>query len=375
MKVSMSDLVEAIEPISLLVGKSKTPKLANVKISSSNQGIFAEATNLETFVRIRIDEYPFATSDDLIEDKVIVNAKDLKDIIALYKNSQVTHVDISSQEDQAIFETDISSTFMLRNMDEDSFVDVNIPELELKYIAPTQALMSGIKRALKFTPSPDSPNHEMRNISLESESERILSVVGTDGFRFARISVYNGSGVLNHRISEESAKFLLKCSRLFDGKTVRILESEGKLHFKNNDSDKIHVFVPISNDEFPDWRRVIPSNEKFHVRFSTDEMTNRMKRLKAKTKGAFSTFIIDFEDGNIVFSSKDPFGSLKEVPEEFEIKKSNGAIKAAYNPDFFIDAINAVEENEFDLKIYKDYNIASIEGSDFYSLIMPVRLE
>ena len=375
MRVSIQKLIEAIEPISFLVSKTKIPILANVKISSQGNGIFAEATNLETFVRIKLYKYQVDDYEKTPVDCVLVNVKDLKDIIALYKDSGATYIDIYSEGSKAIFETNISSTFTLKNEDELCFVDITVPDFELKYTAPMYAFMHGLKKALNFTPPPNSNNHNMKNISLESEDEGKLSIVGTDGCRFARISVYSGLGELDHRISEEATKFLLKCNKLFDGNRMRIFSSKGKLHFENDNSERIHVFTTVSDELFPNWKAIIPSKDKFHVRLFSDEMIKRMKRLKAKTKNASPQFYIDFADGDIAFTSNDPFGSLKEIPDRFKIMSANGTIKTAYNPDFFIDAINATEQNEFDFKIYEDSNIASIEGSDFYSLIMPIRIE
>jgi DNA polymerase-3 subunit beta len=85
--------------------------------------------------------------------------------------------------------------------------------------------------------------------------------------------------------------------------------------------------------------------------------------------------IFKFEENNLTITTTNP--EIGESKEDMEIDFSGTAIEVAFNPRYFIDTLNAIEEDEILLHIVSEDKPCIVESEidkQFISVIMPMRI-
>ena len=85
--------------------------------------------------------------------------------------------------------------------------------------------------------------------------------------------------------------------------------------------------------------------------------------------------IFRFSPGTLVISSTNP--DIGESKEEMKIDFNHDSIEAAFNPRYFIEALNVIEQENVVLDIVNDEKPCILAGEDernFITVIMPMRV-
>ncbi|MFZ1202441.1 MAG: DNA polymerase III subunit beta, partial [Desulfobacterales bacterium] len=89
----------------------------------------------------------------------------------------------------------------------------------------------------------------------------------------------------------------------------------------------------------------------------------------------YRSVIFNFKDDRLIITSTNP--DIGESKEEMNITFNSEPIEAAFNPRYFIEALNVIEQDNVTLDIVNDQKpciLAGVDEHNFLTVIMPMRV-
>jgi DNA polymerase-3 subunit beta len=210
---------------------------------------------------------------------------------------------------------------------------------------------------------------------LEEKGNKIFRMVSTDGSRLSKSDFK-----LDKSISLPASPGVLipKKSLVEVGK---FLETEGsvRIAFKdNNFIVKKHtetIIIRLLEGEFPKYAEIIVKPDVNNIVIDRQMLLMMLKRMSIISSDEYKGVIFNFEENKLTVSSTNPeIGESKEeMPIEFNRKK----ITVMFNPRFFIDTMNVIDDEKVVLNIMSEEKPCLIEGEkdkSYISVIMLMRI-
>jgi DNA polymerase-3 subunit beta len=210
---------------------------------------------------------------------------------------------------------------------------------------------------------------------IEDSGRKIFRLVSTDGSRLSKADF----------VFESKADLPLGSGVLIPKKSLvevgKFLESEEKLSIAFKDKNFIlkkegeTIIIRLLEGEFPKYADIIVKPEGHIVSMDRQMFLMMLKRMSILSSEEYKGVIFNFQNNQLTVSSTNPeIGESKEdMPVEFKGKK----ITVMFNPRFFIDTLNVINDEKVLLSIVNEERPCLIEGEkdkSFLSVIMPMRL-
>ena len=100
-----------------------------------------------------------------------------------------------------------------------------------------------------------------------------------------------------------------------------------------------------------------------------------LKRMSILSSENYKGVIFNFLKDKLLVTSTNP--DIGESKEEMEIDYDGQQIEVAFNPRYFIETLNVIEDENIVVNIINDEKPCIIEGEtekDFLSVVMPMRI-
>jgi DNA polymerase-3 subunit beta len=100
-----------------------------------------------------------------------------------------------------------------------------------------------------------------------------------------------------------------------------------------------------------------------------------LKRMSILSSEDYKGVIFKFETGKLTITSTNP--DIGESKEDMQLEYSGDPVTIMFNPRFFIDSLNVLEDDKISLHIYNEEKPCLIEGQEdktYLSVIMPMRI-
>jgi DNA polymerase-3 subunit beta len=210
---------------------------------------------------------------------------------------------------------------------------------------------------------------------IEENDKKILRLVSTDGSRLSKVDF----------TFEPSANLTIGAGALIPKKSLievaKFLESEGNIRaaFKDNNfivkKDRETLIIRLLEGEFPKYSDIIVKPAGHNVSMDRQMFLMMLRRMSILSSEEYKGVIFNFDENQLTISSTNPeIGESKEdMPIEFKGKK----IAVMFNPKFFIDTLNVIDDEKVTLNIVNEERPCLIEGEkdkSYLSVIMPMRL-
>jgi DNA polymerase-3 subunit beta len=140
-------------------------------------------------------------------------------------------------------------------------------------------------------------------------------------------------------------------------------------------TDHTMLKVSLIDAEYPDYRRVIPSEKGTAVQFEKDMALHALRRMSVISSERYSGVIIKLMEGKIILNSTNP--DVGEANDEIEVSYRGGEMEVGYNVNYLIDAIEAIDEKNvvFEIGTGMKPGVIRPAGNDqFFCIIMPLRI-
>jgi DNA polymerase-3 subunit beta len=100
-----------------------------------------------------------------------------------------------------------------------------------------------------------------------------------------------------------------------------------------------------------------------------------LKRMSILASENYRGVVFNFKKDQIIINSTNP--DIGESKEDMDIEYNGNTVVAAFNPKYFIDTINVINEENIIISLYNEEKPCFIEGENdknFLSVIMPMRI-
>lgn len=219
--------------------------------------------------------------------------------------------------------------------------------------------------------SADESRPQLTGVLIAAEDSGV-KMVATDSYRLA-IRDLPPSSML------EAGQRVLVPSRALN-ELQRLLSGEGDLqarlgeHFATFESGPVRLTTRLIESEYPNYGNLVPPNNSNLLTVGREEFLDSIRRAKILVRDA-TPVRLDFESSTLTVSVVTQ--ELGTASETLDCRYEGIEMSIAFNPDFLMAGIDAIDTDEITLATKESTTPAVMRGAgrdDYLYLLMPVRL-
>jgi len=345
--------------------KSSLPILSNVLIEIEKGRIKLSATNLET----AITTYVGASIEE--EGSVTVPARLLRDFI-----SNLPPGTINTQVKDEIFI--VSSKTTKSKFNGSSSKDFpDLPEFpkKSKNLIVQPSLLNDLVGVVAFASGIDTSRPIFTGIYMNYSKDKLV-MTATDGFRLSEKTEKMKGDVDDFKVVIP-AKTIVEVAKIFSS-------SQEPIEFSMNQDENLALFrsedtmiaTRILDGDYPDYKKIIPSEHIVKADFSTLEFLEAVRLTDIFAKEGNSTIKIRFDtEGKIKITSLSEETGQHESNLTAEIEGE--LIEIAFNSKYLLDFLNNIKSERIEFRSNGNVSPCTFKPDsqkDFVHIIMPMQI-
>ena len=372
MKITVlkKDIIDVLSKVQGLAGrKSNLAITSSILVRANTSGLTISATDLETGFE---GTYPASVEE---EGLITISARKFFEIIRDFPMDEII---IHEVENRWIQIGNQNIEYHIVGMNPDDFP--SIPQLEgvQLFDMESDALRKMIEKTTIVGASDDKRAHIMgvffEKIDEDNgKDDTAVRMISTDGSRLSKVdyAVKNDVDLADGIIIPK--KGLIEVAKFLDAEgTTQIGYKENHFIVKKGSET---IIIRLLEGEFPEYKDIIEKGEANVIPMDRHLFLMMLKRMSILSSENNKGVIFNISDGKLIISSTNP--DIGESKEDMVIEYKGDPIEVAFNPKYFIETLNVMEEDEVALNIVNDEKPCLIEGmkeKQYLSVIMPMRL-
>lgn len=359
--ISKEALLEGLQKVQHVVSTRTTlPILSNVLLVAKNGRLTFTTTDLDVgitgSVEAKIDK----------EGATTLPAKRLVNIV---RELPASEVEISVDAKNIASIQSGPSFFKIIGLGQDDFPPLPDFEGAKEFRMPQPLLRDGLKKT-SYAISTDETRYVLNGI-YTSFREGKLTLVATDGRRLAMVE-----NDLDFPASHETdvivpTKAVQELQRLLgDTGEVLIRLSDSQISFSIGD----HLLISkLIEGNYPNYRQVIPGDSTERVELPRESVFDTVRRVSLLSSDKSNSVKLVFGDNSVEVTANSP--DVGEARETMEVQYSGKPMQIAFNPEFLMAPLRALESETVYLDLIDEMSpgVIRIDGSFLY-VIMPMRV-
>ncbi|MCF8037167.1 MAG: DNA polymerase III subunit beta [Desulfobacteraceae bacterium] len=370
MTIQKSDVANVLSQIQGLTGRKTSLAITeNVLIQTGDDGIQLTATDLETGFE------GFFPAEVEAPGAMAVNARKFYEIV---RNFPTETVRIAELENNWIEISCENVEYHIVGMDPDEFPDTpKIDEVDF-ILVESQDFKKMIEKTAAIGVAGEEKRAHMIGVNverIENDEEKLLRMVATDIKRLAKV---------DYRFDPE-AGFVPGESVIVPKKGLnevnKFLPAEGRVQLGIKDNyfivkkDNETVSVKLLNGAFPAYNELLVPDSEFDIVFDRNLLLMMLKRMSILTSDEYRGVIFHLENNELTMRTVN--AALGESKETMRIEYDREPQEIAFNPKYFIDALNFINTDKVLLNVKNEDNpcIVRAEGDlNYLNIIMPMKI-
>ena len=362
--------LEAVQKtLGIVERKTTMPILSNLLIRAGQGRITIVATDREIGL---VADYEAQTT---VPGDITVSAKKLHEMI---RETQGETIHVVKNERNIVILTSGKVTYRIPGLSTEEYPAV-VDDDEMPLYNIKASLIKEMIRKTSFAISTDDMRKNLSGVFLETEpSDESIGVrmVATDGHRLASMKgdagdhtfLRLGKGVIVPR------KGLGEIRRLLEDtpEEVKIGVRQGILVIK---SDQVLLKVSLIDGEYPDYKRVIPSEKGVVVEMDKNQFLHSLRRMSVISSERYNGVIVTLSENKVVLNSTNP--DVGEANDEIEAVYQGEERSVGYNVTYLAEAIEVIDEDRIELEIgaeMKPAIVRAVGNHCYFCIVMPLKL-
>jgi len=373
-KIQKKDFLKGLEKTLTVVERRNTmPSLNHALIEVKDNVLQISATDLEIFTSSEVKCQTLETG------RLAIPAKQVYEIVKECDDSDA--IRLKATDANKIEITAGKSKFRILGLSSDSF-----PHFKT---SPKGQLSTAKLKCREFIRLLQKTEHavcleEIRyfltGIYLETNEENgtpCIRSVATDGHRLALLDIPQ-SDVGEFKLDKGliiPRKGALELRRLLEGTSEEYFELTADENLIKIQVAENNLWIRPIDGEFPDYKRVLPSNLPSKLEVSRKEMATSLRRMALLVSDRSRVVSFEFQKNKIVFTTVNP--DIGEANDEVETTFDGAEFKTGFNVKFFTDAISNLDGDELVLSLGEKLQpalLTSPENPGYKIVIMPMRI-
>ncbi|MBW2180884.1 MAG: hypothetical protein JRG81_11030, partial [Deltaproteobacteria bacterium] len=165
---------------------------------------------------------------------------------------------------------------------------------------------------------------------------------------------------------------------LKDENKIRMVSTDGsRLSLADYSFEEDSVFKEDKNFILPKKGLLEISKflDKEVAKLNKENFLMMLKRMSILASENYRGVVFNFNKDKIIINSTNP--DIGESKEDMDIEYNGSKVAAAFNPRYFIDTLNVINEENIIISLFNEEKPCFIEGEEnknFLSVIMPMRI-
>jgi DNA polymerase-3 subunit beta len=372
--VKKKDILDVLSKIQGITGrKSNLAITTNVLIKADGSALTLTATDLETGF-----EGTYAAKVET-SGTIAINARKLFEIIREYPDDTIH---INEVENHWVEIGSDNVMFNIVGMNPEEFPAS--PQLEniTVFDIDTMALKQMIEKTVIISGAPDDKRAHITGVFFHSFKEKdshSVRMASTDGSRLTtadydygkEMTFSNDDGLLIPK------KGLVELAKFLDDDNQVQWGVEGNQFIVKKSAETI--IIRLLEGEFPQYLDIInqvrDDSELKAINMDRQMFIMMLKRMSILSSENYKGVIFKFDKDRLTVNSTNP--DIGESKEDMAIAYDGKPLEIAFNPRYFIDTLNVINEEKIILYIKDEEKPCLIESEtdkSFLSVIMPMRI-
>lgn len=368
--IRKSDITDILSKVQGITGrKSNLAITANILVKTNENGISFIATDLETGFE---GNYPAHVESPGI---ITINARKFYEIVQNFPSDNIL---IEEVERQWIRISSEKVEYHIVGMSPDDFPDIPVLEdVEFMEIDSIK-FRKMIEKTIMISPSSDEKRAHITGVyfeAVEDDNGKIIRMVSTDGRRLSKaefvsdkdLDFYPASSVIIPK------KGLNEVSKLLDSDGIITIGVKENYFIVKMDHETI--IIGLLEGEFPDYQEIVVKEETNSIKIDKRQFNMMLKRMSILSTESYNGVIFNFDKNRLTVTATNP--DMGESKEDFNIEFDREPIEVAFNPKYFMETFNVMEEETILMNIRDTEHPCIIEGINekhFLSVIMPMKI-
>jgi DNA polymerase-3 subunit beta len=364
------DLLPVLSKVQGLTGRRTNLAITtNVLIKTVDRGISISATDLETGFE---GFYPAQVEAQGI---IAINARKFYEIVRDFPSDDIF---LNEVENHWIEIGNKNVEYHIVGLNPDDFPEIpKIEAVEFFEMDPI-VLAKMIERAVIVSGATDDKRAHIMGVfaeRIEEKKQKIFRFVSTDGSRLSKvdhifdkdIQLPPGDNVMIPK------KGLVEVSKFLDS------EGAVKIGFKENNfiiqKDSETLIIRLLEGDFPEYADIIVKKGGTSIPLDRNLFLMMLKRMSILSSEDYKGVIFNFEKDQLMITSTNP--DIGESKEDMVIKFNATPITVMFNPKYFIETLNVIDDDKIVLNIRDEEKPCLIEAENdktYLSVIMPMRI-
>jgi len=341
----------------------------NILIQTTGNEIIITATDLETGFKGNYQ----ATMES--EGIVAINARKFHDIVKIFPSDQIH---LEEMENQWISITSDTVEYQLVAMNPEDFPEIPESDDVDFFEMETSALKAMIEKSIAIGTSGDEKRAHLIGVNFEKIADapqKCVRMVSTDIRRLAKVD-YLCDAETNITTAENviiPKKGLNEVSK-FLGTEGTVEVGVKSNHFIVRKDNEI-IIINLLDGEFPAYADLLNIDPAYDVVFPREPLLMMLKRMTIVTSDEYKAVIFNYASNSLQVRAVNP--NIGESKESIDIEYDRDPLEVAFNPRYFIEAINFIETEKVILNIVDAEHPCIVRGdnSDSYlNIIMPMKI-
>lgn len=343
----------------IISSKNSLPILSNILIEAEKNKVVLTSTDLNigisSLLETEVEE----------EGSITIPAKRFNDIIKELPDEDIS---ISTMKNNSMVIKCSKCFFKIIGLPKEEFP--KLPEFKDEPSATLkQSVLKNMISMTNFSMSHDETRYVLNGALFLFKGKK-LTIVTTDGKRLSLVKKDMEKDGLNKAIIIPS-KTIYELNRILGEEgDVRIIFSENQVKF---DLKNITIISRLIEGDFPNYEQVVPKEPQEKIMVQRGQFLDGIKRAALITTQDSQSVKFEILKNKIVVSKSSP--NIGEVREEIDTVYRGHEITVGFNPNYIIDVLKVIPQDEIALEIFGSDKPAVIRIEDWLLyLALPMQL-
>lgn len=167
-------------------------------------------------------------------------------------------------------------------------------------------------------------------------------------------------------------KNLASVIRDLEGETASIGVNRGRIIVR---TDSIEVSAKQIEGRFPNWRTVIPQNERTRVTYDRTALLSALRRTSVFSSKAARQVIMDITPMSTMIQCQDIDFSVSSQEQVQQTETSGDGLKIAFNVDYLSSLLSSLQNSDVEFQFVDAEHGAKLLGDGETIVLMPVTIQ
>lgn len=359
-KVLRSKFLDGLKAVqNIAPSKASSAILLNVLIEANGKEIKLTATDLSISVKVSVECEVVEHGVSTLPVKLLFNS--------ISKAAEgIVEIDVDAIDCASIKAG--SAKFRITGLPASDFPRLPSDEDSYAYEMEAQALKEMFRKTA-YAASQDDTRRTLKGV-LMSFKDMKLTMVATDGRRMALVEKEMEFPASAERDIVLPSKAVQELQRALTTEgTIKMMVQKSQICFEIG---SIKLYSKLMDDPYPNYAQVIPKSCAESIVIDRQLLLDALERVSVMTiDEAHSTKLIFDDNRLIVTTAANEIGSASD---EVPIKYSGNKIEIMFNPNYVMDPLKAIDDDEIRMDLNDGHSPGVIKCSiPFLYVIMPLR--